>query len=32
MRGAYARERGCSVLGLNKGSLRGGERVLGLRP
>ena len=32
MRGAYAGERGCLVLGLNEGSLREGERVLGLRP
>ena len=31
MRGAYAGERGCTVLGLNEESLRGGERVLGHR-
>ena len=33
MRGAYARERVCSILGINEGSLRVGQRarsVLGL--
>ena len=32
MRGAYARERVCSVLCLNEGSLREGESVLSIMP